>query len=117
MLFIWLIRFSIVPDSANYQDPFQNVPIIRSAELYLMRAGIKALKGLGGQATDLNIVRSRSWDTSIGGAYQSLTDSQVSWEVVDNEWIKELAFESDRIMWLQSFKKTDWPRRQKCFGY
>ncbi len=102
-------KFFLVPDSANYQNPFQNVPIIRSAELYLMRAGIKALKGLGGQAADLNVVRSRSWNAAIGGAYQPLTDTQVTWEVVDNEWVKELAFESDRILWLQSFKKPIGP--------
>lgn len=102
-------KFFLVPDSASYQSTFQNFPIIRSAELYLMRAGIKALKGTGGQAADLNVVRSRSWNTSIGGTYQPLSDSQVTWDVVDNEWVKELAFESDRILWLQSFKKPIGP--------
>lgn len=98
-------KFFLTPDSANYTDPQQNIPMIRSAELYLMRAGIKAMQGSGGQANDLNIVRSRSWDESIGGVYVPLTDADVSWEVVDQEWVKELAFESDRIMWLQLFHK------------
>ena len=74
-----------------------------------MRAGIKVLKGTGGQAADLNVVRSRSWDSSIGGTYQPLADNQVTWDVVDNEWVKEMAFESDRILWLQSFKKPIGP--------
>lgn len=102
-------KYFLVPDSANYMNTFQNIPIIRSAELYLMRAGIKAFKGLGGQAADLNVVRSRSWNASIGGAYQSLTDGQVTWDVVDNEWVKEMAFESDRVLWLQSFQKPIGP--------
>ncbi len=102
-------RFFLVPDSASYTDPFQNIPIIRSAELYLMRAGIKAIQGSGGQASDLNIVRERSWDESIGGTYVGLTDAQVDWEEVDNEWIKEFAFESDRVMWLQMFQKPIGP--------
>lgn len=102
-------KFFLVPDSANYKNTFQNIPIIRSAELYLMRAGIKALKSLGGQAADLNVVRNRSWNASIGGAYQSLTDAQVTWDVVDNEWVKEMAFESDRVLWLQLFKKPIGP--------
>ena len=102
-------KFFLVPDSAGYMGLFQNIPVIRSAELYLMRAGIKALKGLGGQAGDLNVVRSRSWDSSIGGTYASLADANVTWEVVDNEWIKELAFESDRVMWLQMFHQPIGP--------
>lgn len=102
-------KYFLVPGEANYTDPFQNIPLIRSSELYLMRAGIKALNGSGGQAADLNIVRSRSWDASIGGAYVPLTDAQVTWDVVDNEWIKEMAFESDRVLWLQSFKKPIGP--------
>lgn len=102
-------KYFLIPDAANYKNPFQNIPLIRSSELYLMRAGIKALKGLGGQAADLNVVRSRSWDASIGGTYVPLTDAQVTWSVVDNEWIKEMAFESDRVMWLQSFHQPIGP--------
>lgn len=102
-------KFFLLPDSAGYMGLFQNIPVIRSAELYLMRAGIKALKGLGGQASDLNLVRSRSWDSSVGGAYPSLADANVTWEMVDNEWIKELAFESDRVMWLQMFHQPIGP--------
>lgn len=87
----------------------QNIPLIRTAELHLWRAAIKQITGRGGQAGDINIVRERSWNTETGGAYEPLTDEQITWDVIDQEWIKEMAFESDRIIWLQMFKKPIGP--------
>lgn len=83
----------------------QNLPIIRSAELYLWRAALKQVSGKGGQAADLNKVRQRAWDTAKSNAYIPLTDAEASWDMIDQEWIKELAFEGDRIIWLQMFRK------------
>jgi hypothetical protein len=83
----------------------QNLPVIRSAELYLWRAALKQVTNKGGQAADLNIVRQRAWDTAKSGAYTPLTDAQATWELIDQEWIKEMAFEGDRVVWLQMFKK------------
>ena len=90
-------------------QPPQNMPIIRSAELYLWRAALKQVTGKGGQAADLNKVRQRAWDTAKSGAYVPLTDAQANWEMIDQEWIKEMNFEGDRIVWLQMFRKPIGP--------
>ncbi|MDP3913825.1 MAG: RagB/SusD family nutrient uptake outer membrane protein [Bacteroidota bacterium] len=87
----------------------QNLPIIRSAELYLWRAALKQITGKGGQAADLNKVRQRAWDTAKSGAYVPLTDAEANWEMIDQEWIKEMNFEGDRIIWLQMFRKPIGP--------
>ncbi|NEW85545.1 MAG: RagB/SusD family nutrient uptake outer membrane protein [Mariniphaga sp.] len=85
--------------------PPQNIPVLRSAELYLWRAALKQVTNKGGQAADLNMVRQRAWDVAKSGAYVPLTDAQATWELIDQEWIKEMAFEGDRVIWLQMFKK------------
>lgn len=87
----------------------QNLPIIRSAEVYLWRAALKQILGKGGQADDLNIVRKRAWDSAKSGAYKPLSDAEATWELIDQEWVKELAFEGDRIIWLQMFRKPIGP--------
>jgi tetratricopeptide (TPR) repeat protein len=87
----------------------QNLPIIRSAELYLWRAALKQVTGKGGQAADLNKVRQRAWDTTKSGPYVPLTDAEANWEMIDQEWVKEMAFEGDRIIWLQMFRKPIGP--------
>ncbi len=87
----------------------QNLPIIRSAELYLWRAALKQMLGKGGQSDDLNIVRKRAWDSSKSGMYKPLSDAETTWEMIDQEWVKELAFEGDRIIWLQMFRKPIGP--------
>jgi len=90
-------------------SPPQNLPIIRSAELYLWRAALKQILGKGGHASDLNIVRKRAWDVSKSGPFVNYTDNEASWELIDQEWIKEMAFEGDRIIWLQMFRKPIGP--------
>jgi len=87
----------------------QNIPLIRSAELHLWRAAIKQITGIGGEAKDINLIRERSWNSETGGVYVPLTDGEITWEVIDSEWIKELSFEADRIVWLQMFKKPIGP--------
>lgn len=89
--------------------PPQNLPIIRSAELLLWRAALKQVTGKGGQAADLNLVRQRAWDTSKSGAYTPLSDALATWDLIDQEWIKEMAFEGDRVIWLQMFRKPIGP--------
>jgi len=91
------------------KEPPQNLPIIRSAELYLWRAALKQVTGKGGQAADLNIVRQRAWDTAKSGPFVPLTDAQATWDMIDQEWVKEMGFEGDRIVWLQMFRKPIGP--------
>ncbi len=94
-----------------YQVPaplYQNIPFIRSAEAYILRAAIKTEAGdNAGAAKDLDVVRERAWDTSISGPYVSL--GSATFEDVDIEWIKELAFEGDRVSFLQMFRKPIGP--------
>ncbi len=94
-----------------YQVPYpqyQNIPFVRSAEAYILRAAIKAEAGdHAGAAQDLNVVRERAWDTSVSGPYEPLQTA--TFEDVDNEWIKELSFEADRLSFLQMFRKPIGP--------
>ena len=77
--------------------------------MYLWRAALKQVTGKGGQAADLNKVRQRAWDTAKSGAFVPLTDAEANWEMIDREWIKEMNFEGDRIIWLQMFRKPIGP--------
>lgn len=73
---------------------FTNVPIIRLAEMYLTRSIIYLKKGNNGQALeDLNIVRTRAGLDPLN----MITESDIH-----NERIKELAFEGDRLFYLQA---------------
>ncbi len=90
-------------------EPPQNLPIIRSAELYLWRAALKQVTGKGDPAPDLNTVRQRAWDTAKKGAFVPLSTAEANWEQIDREWIREMAFEGDRVIWLQMFRKPIGP--------
>ena len=73
---------------------FSNVPVIRLAEMYLTRSIIHLKKGnQAGALEDLNIVRSRAGLSQL---------SVVSEQDIHNERIKELAFEGDRLYYLQA---------------
>ncbi|NJN27838.1 MAG: RagB/SusD family nutrient uptake outer membrane protein [Cyclobacteriaceae bacterium] len=90
---------------------YQNIPFVRSAEVYLLMAAVKANNNdEAGAAELLNIVRKRSWDEGVGGPYVPLVTA--SFQDVDCEWIKELAFESDRISFLQMFRKPIGPAQR-----
>ncbi len=103
-------KYYRVPSKENATtEPHQNLPIIRSAELYLWRAALKQVTGIGGQAADLNIVCRRAWDTAKSGPYIPLTDADATWDRIDIEWIKEMSWEGDRIVWLQMFRKPIGP--------
>lgn len=87
-----------------------NVPVIRLAELYLTRSLIRFRDGdLQGAADDLNIVRKRAWDESVAGvSYESsdnfLTSSTITEEEIHMERIRELAFEGDRLIYLETLE-------------
>lgn len=103
-------KYFRVPTKNNATtEPPQNIALFRLSEALLLRSAIKFTLGQAGFANDLNAVRARSWNTSTGGAYVPLKDSEVTWETIDVEWIKELAFESDRLVFLQMFQKPIGP--------
>lgn len=87
-----------------------NVPVFRLAELYLTRAIILFEQGnLQGAADDLNIVRRRAWDEEAAEiAYDNseafITAESITTEIIHNERIMELAFEGDRLFYLQAMQ-------------
>jgi hypothetical protein len=79
------------------------VPIIRLAEMYLSRSIIRLMKNdPTGAAADLNMVRNRAWDESVGGPFQPVTAQDITAELIHTERIKELAFEGDRLYYLMA---------------
>jgi hypothetical protein len=75
-----------------------NIPVIRLAEMYLTRSLLRLRAGDASGATDdLNAVRLRA---GIGPLPGSIDE-----DAIDNERIKELGFEGDRIDYLRSAKK------------
>lgn len=88
---IWGDKFFRAPDGRN-----SNVPLIRLAELYLTRAIINFKQGnLTSALDDVNIVRERA-------GLEPLVE--ISEEAIHNERIKELAFEGDRIRYIQALR-------------
>lgn len=74
-----------------------NVPLLRLADLVLMRSVINALNGNEGDAlTDLNAIRTRAGLTDFAGTGDALL------EAIHNERSKEMAFEGDRLYYLQA---------------
>jgi len=74
-----------------------NVPVIRLAEMYLTRSLLRLRAAdAAGATSDLNIVRNRA---GIGDLEGAITE-----EAIENERIKELAFEGDRTDYLRSAK-------------
>ncbi len=88
---VWGDKYFRGPDGRN-----SNVPVIRLAEIYLTRAIINFKKGnISSALADVNIVRQRA-------GLEALTE--LTEENIHNERIKELAFEGDRIRYLQALK-------------
>ncbi len=85
-----------------------NVPVIRLAEMYLTRSIIRFRDGdLQGAADDLNIVRARAWDaTAAGTSYEAsdayVTSADITEEMINKERVRELAFEGDRLLYLEA---------------
>lgn len=80
---------------------FQNIPMIRLAELYLNRAMIKKRAGMD-CSSDFNKVAQRAWNTS-GGAYVAKTNGEITEEMILMERLKELAGED---AWYLPFCKA-----------
>ena len=73
-----------------------SIPFMRSAELYLTRAYILFTQGDKiGAAADLNAVRQRAGLTAIDPA-------DLTVEMIHEERMKELAFENDRLFYLEA---------------
>ncbi len=87
-----------------YRTPngqWQNIPLIRLAELYLNRAIIKKKANIAGWASDYNKVAARAWDaTAAGTAYVNKADADVTERMIMVERWKELAGED---AWYQQY--------------
>lgn len=83
----------------------QNIPVIRFAEVLLNRAVILLKKGdKKGAADDLDRITKRAWNGPAND-YVSVTTSNITEEMLENEYIKELAGEGVWLIYLQSMRK------------
>jgi tetratricopeptide (TPR) repeat protein len=80
-----------------------NIPILRLADMYLLRAAIRAELGssrdLAGARDDLNAVRNRAGLPDFDGSDAELPNA------IHLERFKEMAFEGDRLWYLQGARK------------
>ena len=80
-------------------DRITNLPVLRLADMYLLRAIIRANLGsslnLAGAREDLNIVRNRAGIGDFPGTDGALENA------IHLERFKEMAFEGDRLYYLQ----------------
>ncbi len=82
-----------------------NVPLIRLAEVCLTRSICRFRNGdISGAASDLNEVRKRAWDVSVGGPYEEVTSATVTEQMINDERLIELFSEGDRIDYLRGLK-------------
>jgi tetratricopeptide (TPR) repeat protein len=89
----------------------QHVPIMRLADLYLKRAIIRFRAGdKEGAVNDINKIRKRAWDEVVAGAaYIPLTADQLTEEIIDGEWIKEMACEGNRLYYMMALQNPIGP--------
>lgn len=76
-----------------------NLPILRLADMYLLRATILASTNATAARADLNMVRNRANIGDFGG-----TDAELA-GAIEVERMKEMALEGDRLYYLQGLKK------------
>ncbi len=82
-----------------------NIPLIRLAEVYLTRSIIRYNSSdKPGAADDLNVVRKRAWDVSVGGAFVPITPNDITADIIGDERIVEMFGEADRIDYLRGLK-------------
>ncbi len=80
-------------------DRRTNVPILRLADMYLLRAIIQARSGdTAGAKADLNTVRNRAGVGEFTGSNAELENA------IHRERFKEMAFEGDRLFYLQGLR-------------
>jgi hypothetical protein len=81
--------------SKKYDQSLMNIPVIRSAEMLLIRAEINALNGNTADATkDINLLRDRAIP---GYNINTVIAPDKILEEVRRERLRELAFEGDRL--------------------
>lgn len=81
-------------------DRQTNLPILRLADMYLLRAVIRARDGdFGGARSDLNMVRNRAGIGDFSGPDAELENA------IHRERFKEMAFEGDRLFYLQGLRE------------
>ena len=96
---VWINKYY---RSENY-PPTTNVPLLRVSEMYLTRSIISFLGGNGATKNleqarnDINKIRQRA-------GLQSINQGQLTAEIIHAERMKELAFEGDRLPYLQALR-------------
>ena len=99
------LTYPMVWQDKHYRAPTSgrrsNRPMLRLAEMYLLRSIIRFNNNeKDGAASDLNKVRERAGLEDISPA--SITEMDI-----DNEWIKEMSGEhANRLFWLIGLRKT-----------
>ena len=85
-----------------------NYPVVRFAEVLIHRAAIRFKNGnKKGAADDINRIRKRAWgDKTISyeSSLEYLTESNITFDAIANEHIKELSGEGTWILFQQSFR-------------
>lgn len=81
---------------------YTNYPMIRLAEIYLTRSICRFLDGdKQGAADDLNVVRERAWDETVGGTYVDATSAEITEQMINEERLVEMYAEGDRVHYLR----------------
>ncbi|MGB3586837.1 MAG: RagB/SusD family nutrient uptake outer membrane protein [Tunicatimonas sp.] len=81
-----------------------SLPLMRLPEMYLTRATVRLLNGNSqGAADDLNAVKRRAW-AGDASAFVPVSASEITEEMIALERMIELAFEDDRIYYLQAMQ-------------
>lgn len=85
---------------------YTNYPLLRLSEFYLTRSVCRFMEGdMQGAADDLNVIRARAWDETIGGTFQPVTAAEITEEMISNERLIEMFAEGDRVHYLKGLKR------------
>ncbi|MBB3699310.1 RagB/SusD family nutrient uptake outer membrane protein [Flammeovirga yaeyamensis] len=96
---------------------FTNVPLIRLGEIQLTRSILRFKNGdLTGSASDLNKVRQRSWDETVGGAFVEISTGDLTEDLIHTERMVEMFGEPDRVDYLRSLKMNIPPGDREGFA-
>ena len=88
--------------TTKWQNIVMNLPLFRSPQMYLIRAAINVERGDAEAARqDLNVTRTRAGLEPLTGV--------VTFNDVEAEWIKELAFEGTRLRFLRALRRDVGP--------
>ena len=108
---IWPFKYYRGPN-----EDFTNLPLLRLAEVYLTRSVINFRAGnTAAAAADLNTVRRRAWDESVGGPYEEISAAALTEQAINDERLIELFNEADRVNYLRALK-VDIPRGERGPG-